>query len=115
MTATITAQDALKARVEDQPALKHRDRAVLRFLASRASDGETARAAIREIASNTQMDPKTVRRSVAWLAENHVVIVVNRRLTDGTALPNEYIITPDELDRLTEWAVITSDIPIPTS
>lgn len=115
MTPTMTAQDALKARVEGQPALKHRDRAVLRFLASRAGDGETARAGIREIAAGIDMDPKTVRRSVAWLAENHVVIIVNRKLTDGTALPNEYTIIPDELDRLTEWEVITSDIPIPNA
>ncbi len=114
MTAT-TAQEALTARVEAQPALKHRDRAVLRFLASRATDGQTARAAIREIAAATAMDPKSVRRSVSWLAENHVIVIVNRRLTDGTALPNEYIITADELDRLTEWEVITSDIPIPTA
>ena len=111
----MTAKEALIARVDAQPALKHRDRAVLRFLASRAEDGETARAGIREIAAATRMDPKTVRRAVSWLAENHVIVIVNRRLTDGTALPNEYIITADELDRLTEWEVITSDIPIPTA
>ena len=58
MSAT-TAQETLTARVEAQPALKHRDRAVLRFLASRATDGQTARAAIREIAAATAMDPKT--------------------------------------------------------
>lgn len=109
-----TPQETLVARVDAQPALKHRDRAVLRFLASRATDGETARAGIREIGAATDMDPKTVRRSVSWLAENHVIVIVNRRLTDGTALPNEYVINPDEMDRLTEWEVITSDIPIPS-